>query len=57
MNKRKVLQTFILVFVLVVTLVSWETYRIALATEDSNVSEVTATKIEDLEDDTGEEVA
>ena len=28
-------------------------YRIALATEDGNVSEVTATKIEDLEDDTG----
>ncbi len=57
MNKRKVLQTFICIFVLVVTLVSWGTYRIALATEDGNVSEVTATKIEDLEDDTGEEVA
>lgn len=49
MNKRKVLQTFIFVFLLVVTLVSWGTYRVALATDNSGVSEVTTTKIEDLE--------
>lgn len=50
MSKRKILQTFVILVILFTTIFGWGSYRIALATEEGSVSEMTATELDESEE-------